>query len=381
MTEESDYYQAANGPDLKHLTKEYNGAGPQDGDWDRVGVNEQVRFAIWKNQNTDQTKEGSDAEPAFPFPGASDVRNYRADEVITDKVSTWMAAFQRVLMNIRNSISPTEPGDIDLSGALRKFLDWLVRNRLYSELLTESILYQNFKNTYGHCAIYVDWVRQIQNKQQEISMEDVMAIAQGKPEFRELVEAVQDPDREAEAIYFFQAIFKQFVLVKVKDIMQEEVPPLPDKRIRKAIRELRKTGKTSIPVPYVCKNEPCVVALQPYYDVLLPEGCTDVQTADVWFRREYITPREVDERTRTHKYDPAWAKLAKAEAGKTNWRTEQSGKTDNKLAQHLRRRQPRQQEDKVEVVTAFQWRVDEDNVPGIYVTVFHPAIDTSHASD
>jgi hypothetical protein len=373
---------ASNKPDLGALIREFQSISPNEGSsWNLQSNNDNVRYNRWAGQNPEGTKP--DNEQSMPWPRASDLRVPLADEIINEEVAFWHVAFWRVLLNIDQAVGAAESNDLDSSGAFRKAIHWLVRNRLFASLIEESELYKQYKEHYGWAVLQIDWDRKIQNQNVTITMDELRGMAQQKPEMIQIIDAVLDPEREDEAVEYFQNLLDQYIVANITDVDldQDDIPVVSEKRVRKAVRDLRKDNEMTVPMPYVAKNEPCVTALKPWEDIVLPPGCTDIQKAGRIYRIEWVTELDLKQRITTEGYNEEWVTAAvahKGQAMKTQRRTV-TGRTNAVATSSDARGVINEPDDKesIRILHAYQWTLDEDFVPQIHITTFHDAVQAS----
>lgn len=369
---------AGDKPNLKAILAEYQCANSrgQAATWTSDQA-DNVRFCRWERQNAEGTKP--DTLDAFPWPRASDVRLYVADEVINESEALFMNGFWRALAMM--SLNAMDSAEQESVAYLGKLLQWLTRGRMRKEIWREARLYKQWREHYGWVVMQVDWDRRIQNKPRDFTFEEVVQLAKAVPPNHPLAalpELIMTPGLEQQATDSFQMLFDAYVKRQFAGIDDSEVPEFSRKRALKAVRELRQTGKARVPVPYLCKNEPCLVALEPWVDIVLPQGATDIQSCRPPFRVEWLGETELRERIITEGYDADWVEQAIKTAGQTDYRSVQRGEPTRGnvtlatagqgggtvlLGEALTN---------IQVLHAYVWAYDEDNVPSLYCTTFSP---------
>ena len=75
--------------------------------------------------------------------------------------------------------------------------------------------------------------------------------------------------------------------------MQQVIPTASPKRIKKALKELRKGGEAELPIIRRQIDAPEVKTLAPDGDFFFPPYVTDPQRAPFCFWRTYYTPQEL----------------------------------------------------------------------------------------
>ena len=142
--------------------------------------------------------------------------------------------------------------------------------------------------------------------------------------------------------------------------------PVGKGKARRMIRELRETGVTSVPVPVGVENRPSIRALAPDEDIFFPPYTVDIQDAPYVFQVMHYTPTQLREMTLNHDWDEKWVEYAiEHNRGDVTH--------DATRIQTVRNVTTASDNDEIiEVVYCYQRLVDEDGIPGIYCTIFHP---------
>ena len=144
------------------------------------------------------------------------------DERITRLVSLFMSSLNRA--NVR--AFPVEAGDMARSKVVSSFLKWMVTSGYIPRFQKEMELGANYLLERGILITYVGWHREDRRFLQELDLEQ---IGQMQPE---IVDLIQSGEADNELISTIQLIF----------------PTVSNKRAKKAIKDLRKTGKAILPV-------------------------------------------------------------------------------------------------------------------------------------
>lgn len=349
-------------PQVSQLITEYERCTPVHNNWNRLQTNEEIRFCRWAAQSPDGKKWDAnmlEGQHAFPWDGASDCRPYTTDEIIGDLVATEFIAFWRALLQTQG----IEAGDLEASAYANKLLQWLMGTRQYAQLVDQVELHSQYTHTYGWSALYITWAQEHQLKRHTVTMEQLLALAQSAANESEaatlqlLPQLILDPAQETAVV----------------ELITTLVPSITPKRARQAVRELRSTGQADIPIPYLCRDDPSIIALKPWEEVLIPNYCTDVQKASLIFVRQWW--HEVDLRSKlyTDQWDERWVEEAIKHKGRySSWRSLQTAEAI--AVQNWSFDIYDAQENLIEVIWAYQRLLDEENVPGIYFTVFNPAV-------
>ena len=351
MEQSDKLVKASETPDVKELQSEYRRSIHEGFTSERLSYSDKHRLAKWSSQSDDFKKHSeylSEGGSAFPWEGAADTRQRLIDTTIRNLLDILMVAFNRSQVKI----NPVETGDLEASTALNQLFRWLVGSRLYNELQREAELFGEYALTYGFSVMFVGWEQSSALKLQDIKLEQLLMMAQeADPNSlaAELPELIQNPEAEDQAA----ELFKEILGVKKS-------------RARKMIRELRNTGETQFPTPYTHKNQPTVVALKPYEDVSFPPETLDLQKARVIFRRVYMTELELRAKVGDDGWSEEFVEAAINTAGKTS-----ESLTRDISVNNLITNEADSTENLVEVIYAYTKQLNEDDIPGVYCTIFN----------
>tara|TARA_Y100000593_G_C4306562_1_gene336068 strand:- start:973 stop:2832 length:1860 start_codon:yes stop_codon:yes gene_type:complete len=252
-------------------------------------------------------------------------------------------------------VSGVEVNDSEPAAAATTLVNW-VRSRMHNNLMREVELVANYRETYGWSCVFVGWDQQATLRSQKLSMEDIMAIAsQSAPEsiLSELPGIISDKTQADKAAELFMA----------------HIPGLKKRRANKLVKELRETGEAEFPQPYICKNEPFLVALKPYEEVSLPPETIDLQSARVVFRRQYMTEVDLRSKVTNEGWDGKFVEAALNTSGKQMNYLDADIFGTSGTASSIERH-----DHLVEIVWAYTRQLNEDGIPSIYCTVFCPLL-------
>ena len=342
-------------PRIGDLVESFKRCTPSAGSWDRLTDNEEARFNVWDGQSPDCKKHGSSDSPAKPWEGASDQRVFLADEICNDDVAACITAFWQSLVQT-DGVGLEDAGSAVVS---KQILSWYIRHAQAEDLDREVELSAQYWRTYGWTMLHVTWQREVGLRQVEMTTDQLTNIAP------DLVEAIADPSREGEAVARVQEIFSVWAQSQAGTILEDAVE-MPTSEARSAVRELREDRKTDVAIPYVCRNEPKIIALRPWYDVFLPNDFGDVQRGTV-IVRWYFTEQELRAKVKTDDWDEEWVEQAlKTKGSSSSWAEGQAAMdviekwTPETVAGS----------ELIEVLFAYTRRIDKRGMPGIYLTIF-----------
>jgi len=340
-------------PNVSALTEELRRSATDYGTSARVDRVESVRFCRWPGQ-TEDGKKWNDAnrnKPAFPWDGASDTRIPLADEVINGLVDLCSTSFWRSMLRV----SPTNVSQLDQAVTAHNLMDWAMNARMYNDLTREVELLSQYLWTYGWTGVHVTWQQELGQKEQTLTMDQIMALAAQSPEgsvLADMPNLIANPEADDQSAELLLTAF----------------PNLKKRRALRAVRDLRTDGECSFPVPTMTTNKPMIAALSPYDELVFPPETTDIQSARVVFRRYYMTEAQLLNKVETDGWDEEWAQEAINTMGRF------SDYSDFTYSVGLAENSILDRENLIEVCYAYQKSVDSDGVPGVWYTVFSPQV-------
>lgn len=370
-------------PDIKALIMEYEKASPVYDRFHRIINNDDIRLNRWTNKSEDGKKYSSEDEQAFPFEGASDSENFLTDDTINELVAILVVSFWR---SVVQRVHGTELSDYEQAANFNKLLDWLMHSKLFRELAREVELSAQYLLTYGYVILMVIWDRRMSKHYAEIKMETVVQVSQQIEGLASLAGAIMDPDREDEAIQLLDEQLLNLMAAYFKRMFGRNSDELlanysiKPKTIRKLIRALRNEGIGELPIPFFAKNEPSVTAMKIGEDVFLQSYVANIQETTV-FVREFMTEQILRSRGAIEGWNSTWIEEAAKRKGKqSTWSVDTADeRLDVDSWEFTWLEGATSGHDLIEVLTAYTWRLDDENVAERYYTIFHadiPADDT-----
>jgi hypothetical protein len=339
-TTESLTYKSAE-PDVNTLRYAYDETINQlEAYFDLCRTSYDERRNYWAGKTRDHRKHGADA---FPWEGASDVESHVIDERITRLVSLFVSAVNRA--NIR--AFPVGVKDIARSKVVTNFLKWMVSSGYIPRFKKEMELGANYLLERGILVTYVGWQREDRTFLQQLNLEQMGQIS---PDLVAAIQAGESDDLVAE------------LMVSAFDIQEG--------RAKKAIADLRNTGKAEIPLVRRQVNAPEVRTLAPDSDFFFPPYVTDPQKAPYCFWKTYYTLQELENKVSTEGWDADFVEMMI-----TRYRGINVDQIEQD--QHGRRNvtttdDAYEADELVEIIHAYQRLIDpNDNSEAIYETIFH----------
>jgi hypothetical protein len=385
--------------DEKHLNElidEYKCLvdGPTD-DLQRRQLNYETRFCVWPGQSPDLKKHKArapDCKEPIPWEGATDSRIYLVDQMINEDVDMLCLAYNQATPEAK----PVALDDIGKARRTSQFLQWLWSSQL-EDIDAEAEILANGMLEDGIAYMNVIWDRRVELIDQEFTLEQIAQAAQAA-QFQKaqgnqdptldlmlaLPQTILDPDRDDDTVELVKALYRQ-QSERTGDFYETEIPDPATEDVRKGIKELRETGKTTIAIPRLTSNKPCVTALRDRLDVFLPDDTQRLQDARRIYRREFVTAETLDSRALTMGYDQDWVDEIKERAKGMSTSTSYGGVEERSASGLSQSRRtvgdPYIQLDELyEIVHCYERKSNERGVPGIYCTVFSPIVTTMNGT-
>ena len=325
-------------PDINYLRDTYRETQSSLGEWiDRRQRDYDVRNCIWAGKSNDFKKYSANPETGevFPWAGASDQEIRMVDNQINKCVAMSLNAVRQAHI----VATPVESSDIARANVISMFVRWLVNTKM-DDFYDQVELGLNHLFEKGMMVHYVYYESQDQKQQQAIKLDEIaMALPQ-------IAEAIQDGSMDEE---LSAAISEQFGVSK--------------KKARGMLKELRKDGETTVPVVRRVINRPRIKALAPDEDIFWPNYTIDPQEAPYVFHVLNMTPEQLRSKIASEGWDEEFVDKAieNATIGENDVYTNNLSLEDEIL---------RDDDETIRIVYCYQRLLDEDNIPGIYCTVF-----------
>jgi len=312
---------------------------------DRCEKNRDVINCAWEGKSPDLKK----GEGAFPHEGASDTEVF----LVKQKIRNNDALRTNALRKSTIRAYPRESSDVDRSAEVSVFLRWLRDNGI-PNFQQEMELSGYYGDETGLMVTYCGWRAK---KQSYLKLFDIDQIAETLPE---LAEIWMDEDRVDEAMELFNSV---------------EGWELNEARVKKALRQLRKSGVAEIPVTVKENSEADVRTLMPDADVILPAYTVNYQDAPRIHIRMLMSAQELLNRVSSEGWDEEWANYVIEnhrgidQSKFYNPNSVQSYRRIGRIARITNERA----RDTIEVALTFERLIDDsDNAEGIYLTVWCP---------
>ena len=300
------------------------------------------RRNIWPGKSSDLRKHGANA---FPWEGASDMEV----NVIGERIDTYVALLDQALDRSHIKAFPTSQASMARSSVVSSFLKWM-RKSYIPDFRRQMELNANYLLEKGIMISYVGWRKEKRTYKQTVTLQQ---IAEAMPE---LADAIVNGDHELAA-----------------DMISSAYPEMLPKRVKRAIKDLAKTGMAEVSIARDSVDCPIVHACSPDGEVVMPSYCSDPQRAPYIFWRTFYTAQELEKKVANEGWDEEWVRKAIS-----TLRGKDSMYYDGGDADRFRSTRTGMVDDNdlIMVVYAHQRLIDEeDGSEGIYRTAFHPDTD------
>lgn len=292
---------ASDTPDVGELLSEYQRSMVNSSQGNLVTKFDNIRFSRWAGQTDDGKKHSENRrenDPAWPFEGASDVRNRLIDSTCNELTGLLLTAFQRAEIRAAG----VELNDMEIGGTATTLLQWVKEVKMPQEIRKEAELGAQYALQYGWSAFFVGWNQKISKRKREITMEEIMAVAQ---------------QTESQAIQEFPSLIVNAPEQAIGVLMAAD-PSVSNKDAKRIVKELGETGVSWKDEEYVSKNLPEIVALKPWDEIIFPPETADLQRSRVIFRRTWMSEVELREKIITEDWNPEWVEMAIQQLGKSS---------------------------------------------------------------
>lgn len=340
--------------------------------WSRQQDARALRFCEWDGQSSDGRKYADElGEEALPFEGASDARVPLLDGVIQDlKDTAHLLFFRSAVQGV-----PVEPNDTARAANISTMVRWLRDREMRAELEDEVELAAEYlwADDPGLAIVEVSWLRDTNLVRKPLSLQDLAglyatgetnpdAIAPDDPRLEpemlgDFADLATNPVREPEFLAWLGSVY----------------PLVTDAALRKALRDLKKTGPAELPVPEVRENRPSVTTLRYGEDVFFPIGTAHIQSARGIHRREWVNEEVLRERTFTLGWDAdeveniiAKGRGQSAVSGALGQNTPRTGNAFSGPGLAVN-----EEDHLFEIWWSYTRRADELGVMGVYCTIWN----------
>jgi hypothetical protein len=344
-------------PNIQELVHELNRSYLFGANTTELNDNDDLRFCRWNGQTPDGKKFSANRDeddPALPFEGASDARIRLIDRIINEQTALWMNALKAAKLGV----SGRTIEDGHNAGAMSTLLEYVASGRMKQEMRREAELWGQYANQFGWAVIHIGWEQEMGTREKKFTISDLIQtvneMAQGNPESPLLALPNYIADKEMEDI--------------AVSLIMGLMPDKTENFVKKAVRELRGQGYTTIYEEVLMRNLPTVTTLKPYDEISFPPETIELQKARVVFRKVFMTELEVRAMINTDEWMEGGVEEAVKTKGMFTWYRDPNIVPTNRLNQDYRLRT----NNLIEVVYAYYKQLNEEGNPCTYYTVFCP---------
>jgi hypothetical protein len=365
---------SAHKPNVPELIKEFQRCSPAAGSgWDRSTNNDDVRFNRWAGKTCDGRKHGTPDKAAFPFENASDAEIFLSDDIVNSLTAIEFEAFWRAWMLPKMGMSEESQYAVKLA-------DYFVNDVLFDQLFKSVELSAQYRNQYGWVGLQPTWIQEISLESKEITLDDIAALAMVRQDEAALLpEIIIDPTMDADSVTLLQKIYEEYTGQLMARVQTFQPNSLRRATALRAVKELRETGKTTIPVPCICRDEPAILPRKPWSEVFITSDNADLNQRRLYLRL-FHDEVELKSRELAQGWDAGWVAEALKTKGKQSvWADGDTASTPPQWLSEARDASAGQnwqsldrQTGLVEVLYCLYRALDEDGIPGVYMTVCSP---------
>ena len=281
-------------PDLDALRAELDCVLAQAGNIrERQETAGRIRFCEWEGQSEDFRKHADDlGEEATPFEGAADSRPFQADKIINERVALVVEAL------MAGEIQSTPIGDLAAAeNAVKatRLLRFMRGVEIAGEMRDEAELLANYQegDDPGIGILKIYWKRELALEMRQLGLDDVgraLLSIRGieLPESGELPREVQGAVDDVGDLMFNPLRTDEAI-----DMLTAAYPSVTKRNIKRAFRELQRTGSAALPVPYEKESRVCISALRYMEDVFFLSDVDDIQRAPGLYEVLRLTEQEL----------------------------------------------------------------------------------------
>jgi len=323
--------------------------------------NFKTRFALWNGQSEDgrNWRRGKNNTDPVPFPGSSDKQVFVVDDLIRTEVALKMNALRKSSV----VAMPVEGNDIRRAGIISLTLKWL-KNQKVKNFYDEMEYCANNAGQNGIMVSQQFWRKREHRVLRRLSLNQFAQSSEENAAIAEKLVSGLEPDD-----LFIQRFQDMLDITKTK--------------AREIITELAEDDESDIPIFITTENRPATRHLVIGEDVFFPAGTIDGDIQDVpyYFVREDHSPQTLREAIDSEGFDEEWVEKVIALDKSGNTSTSNSSAITISPASLVPKGQSAtsgtsttSEDDTIYIIRAYQRLTDEDNIMGVYETVFHPSI-------
>lgn len=357
---------------------------------ERRMASEDTRYCRWEGQSPDGRKhsDAHNGEPVFPYEGASDGRIRLADMIINERVLILLASVMRSMGAPK--CRGLKLDDEAFGSRMATLLKWIVNNEWGSDFVREILKLANYQegDSPAGGVLGVVWQQEFALRMERIQAQDLAAILTQRfgmsPEGLSRLQAqLMNPDQDEDSANLLLFLFAEAGIGQPPAgyEAEEDAPTMPGiqpKRARRIVRDLRKQGWASFPLPYLKRNRPMITAYRLFEDIFFPANTVNFERCRCFFLREWMSKTEVQETRWSRGYSEEFIGKVLEHEGQTGFPlifNRPEGVTGDYSGQLIRQSyNPEIYRGLYEVITCFFKAVNDDGIPGVYMLPFSKCV-------
>jgi len=325
---------------------------------EKCNQNRDIRKNKWAGKSDDLKKHDDDA---FPYKYASDTEVFTADRAIQNGVALCVNGMNRSQIRAY----PRESTDVARAAEVSVMLKWM-RDSGIKNFQRDMELAASYWFEKGLAITYCGWQKKNQSVTKTFDFEQML---QSIPELEE-VEALQTQQ-------FVELLSDEERIDELMNMFNEvEGWSVNEKRVKKALKQLRKDGSADIPIVIEDTGTFDVRTLAPDADVILPAYTMNVQDSPRVHMRMLLTGQDLVNYRETMDWDSEWVEhMIENHTGMSDslFDSPQGTVSYNVNGRNTGSRTAADARDFIEVVFTYERLIDEeDGAEGIYLTVWSP---------
>jgi hypothetical protein len=331
---------------------------------DTIGAREaydDVRYARWSGQSDDGRKHESDLGfVPGPWEGASDSRIRLADRIINEHVALVTEAFFRAQLQVVG----VEKNDMTAAGTWSDLMNWLIHQKLEPELRQQVEILANhvFSDHPAVGILGIYWKQEVQMNHKTFGLEDLAKIIMGQGgdenALVEIVQKMEDPQFRPQ----------------IMELVRGAFPGVEDKELEKALDDFIENQEATVSTPQIKENRPYFVAHKLFDDIFLPANTYDIQECGSVYRRQWMSEVAIREKIVSEDWPEEFVEELLKHEGTSNVETSTFVETTGVGLESLNRGNRGSHDGMYEVWYSYQRQSTDDDVPGIYCTIFSPFV-------
>lgn len=396
MTPDTKPLNPRHAPDVSKFIERINNAVTTAGEFiSRMQEADDVKYCYWDHQSADGRKysEGNGEEEVLPWEGASDQRIALAEMLCNEEALLCKAA----LLAGSAQASPIDSNeDAELGARLLTILHHQFKGIMRSNIRDEIDYILDWRSTYGHAILAMDWIEERQIESATITTEDLlkMAVEMGlaaaelpsSDQLEQAQQSGQEIPREVveQSAVVIQRTAEELQMLLLDPDNRERLisaimaldPDIETDEARRVAAALQKGEPGLYYRPYTKNARVRWEALLPFVDVFYPTSTRDLQKAPWVARVHWLSREDLMDRATVEGWDDSWLKEVLKHPGETVQVTTIKGKSFGWVLSGSRVRAQINEEDEerknqFQIVELYHRATAIAGAPCVYRTILH----------